>query len=146
MLAHRRSFAHLDGNGLDLVFGGEAGEQLAAHAVGFEPCSSQRGDEDREGLRSEIGKRPIAVLAHPEIDLRDRVDAERRDDVDEESELDAPPLDERHRVEHLAPTGVLAGERLDDLRVSGGKRCESNGRATSSVTRPPPGSPCDVRS
>ena len=37
------------------------------------------------------------------------------DDVDEEAELDAPSLDERQRLEHLAPAGVLARERLHDV-------------------------------
>ena len=87
-----------------------------ADAVGLEPGASQRGDEDRAapaarargaagcGARAHRG-RPARATSIPNAD----------DDVDEQPELDAPPLDERHRVEHLAAAGVLAGERLDDL-------------------------------
>ena len=54
------------------------------------------------------------MLAHAEVDLRDRVDAEARDEVDEQPDLDAPALDERDRLEQLAPARVLTGERLHE--------------------------------
>ena len=45
-------------------------------------------------------------------------------DVDEQSELDAPALDERQRLEQRAPPGVLAGERLHDVGELGEQRRE----------------------
>ena len=62
----------------------------------------------------ELLERTVAVLAHVEVDLRDRVDAEVGDEVDEQPDLDAPALDERHRLEQRAPARVLAGERLHE--------------------------------
>ena len=54
------------------------------------------------------------MLAHAEVHLRGRAESDARHDVDEEPDLDAPALDERHRLEHVAPAGVLAAERLDE--------------------------------
>ena len=64
----------------------------------------------------ELVERAVAVLAHVEVDLRDGVDAEVGDEVDEQADLDAPALDERHRLEQRAPAGVLTGERLHEPR------------------------------
>ena len=50
-----------------------------------------------------------------EIDLRDRVAAEALDDVDEQSELDAPAFDEGQHFECPATRRVLAAERLHDV-------------------------------
>ncbi len=83
--------------------------------VSMRPARRKSGREDRERLRPELGERSVAVLAHAEVDLRDRVAAEAVDDVDEQPELDAPPFDERQHLERLAPARVLAAERLHDV-------------------------------
>ena len=54
-----------------------------------------------------------------EVDLGDGIDAEVGDEVDEQSDLHSPALDERHRLEQCAPSRVLAGERLDEAREVG---------------------------
>ena len=56
----------------------------------------------------------------------------------EEPELDAPTFDERQRLERVAPARVLAGERLHHVGELREQQATANGRATSSVTRPPP--------
>ena len=64
---------------------------------------------------AELVERTVAVLAHTEVDLRDRVEAEALDEVDQQPELDTPPLDERQHLERFAPARVLAAERLHDV-------------------------------
>ena len=68
------------------------------------------------GVTSVNVRRPSLddVLAHAEVDLRDGRTPEAFGDVDEESELDTPSFDERHRLEGITASGVLTGERLDD--------------------------------
>ena len=88
------------------------------------------------------------MLAHAEVDLRDRVEAEARDEVDEQPELDAPPFDERHApraasrrpayspAERLHEVGELreqrreqrAGDELGDAAAAGRRRRASGRR------------------
>ncbi len=108
--------------------------------------AAQRGDEDRGGLRAELVERAVAVLAHAEVDLRGRGEAVPLDDVDQESELDAPALDERQRLEDVAAARVLTRASGCTKRASWGNSVEISGRAISSVTRPPPlGASCSGR-
>ncbi len=109
------------GDGLGFVVSASKRTSSAASARSARsPGATQRGDEDRGGLGPELGERPVAVLAHSEVDLRGRRDAEPLDDVDEEPELDAPPLDERQRLEHVASPGVLTRERLHERVTAAG--------------------------
>ena len=66
-------------------------------------------------MRRQVRERPVAVLAHAEVDLRDRVAPEAVDDVDQQTQLDTPTFDEREHFERLAPARVLAAERLHDV-------------------------------
>ena len=73
---HRWALADLDRDALGLlvvVVAHELGEALVDGHAG----APQAGDEDRHRLRAELLERPVAVLAHAEVDLRDGVDAER---------------------------------------------------------------------
>ena len=90
---------------------------------------------------AELVEGTVAMLTHAEVDLRDRVAPEAFAQVDEQAQLDAPTLHERHHFERGAapayspPSGCTMSARS-------GNRYDSNGRAISSVTRPPPvGSP-----
>ena len=75
---------------------------------------AQRGEQHRHGLGRELVERPVAVLADAEVGLGERVDAVTLGEVDQQADLDAPALDERHRLEQRAPARVLAGERLHE--------------------------------
>ena len=50
----------------------EVGEALVDRHAG----APQAGDEDRHRLRAELVERAVAVLAHAEVDLGDRVEPE----------------------------------------------------------------------
>ena len=104
------------GSASSVAGGGRTRSELERGRVEVhETGASQRGRDDRERLRAELVERAVAVLAHAEVDLRDRVAAEALDDVDEQAELDAPPFDERQHLERVAPARVLAAERLHDV-------------------------------
>ena len=77
------------------------------------------------------------MQADAEIDLGDRVQPGELEHVDQHPELDAVPGDEGQAFEHLAPARVLPREWLEDA-ASSGQCMLIRGRATSSVTRPPP--------
>ena len=88
-------------------------------------------------IDGQLGQRPVAVLAHAEVDLGDRVEPQPVVGVDQQPDLDAVARRERHRGQQLAGARVLAAQRLHHA-VSSGRSAASSGRATSSVTRPPP--------
>ena len=60
------------------------------------------------------------------------------DDVDEQPELDAPPLDERHASRARRGARRTHPRAAARSAASCGNSVEISGRATSSVTRPPP--------
>ena len=68
------------------------------------------------------------MLAHVEIDLRDRVAPEPFDEVDEQPELHAPTFDERNDFERAAPRRVLTAERLHDVGELGEEQREQRSR------------------
>ena len=76
---------------------------------------------------------------HPvaEIHLRNDVDAIRADEIDQHADLHPVSAGERQPLERGAAAGVLARQRLHDPGQVGQSKLTS-GRATSSVTRPPP--------
>ena len=117
-----RALAHLDRDRFGLELGGVADELRDCGALGHETGAPERGHEDRGGLRPELGERAVAVLAHAEVDLRGGREPVAFDDVDEQRELHAPAFDERERLEHLAPSGVLAGQWLHEARELGEQR------------------------
>ena len=71
-----------------------------------------------------------------EVDLGDRGRTAALLDVDEQPEVDAVALHERHALEH-GPAAAYSPDRGWTMRVSDGKSSEITGRATSSVVRPP---------
>src|SRR5947208_2592698 len=75
----------------------------------------QRGEQDDGRHRAEIVERPVAVHPHAEVDLRDRVDTAGAAHVDEQAEVDAVALDERHPLEDGTRCRELAGQRLNDV-------------------------------
>ena len=67
----------------------------------------------------------MAVLAHVEVDLRDRVDPDVGAGVEQERDVDAVAGAERQPFEQLAARGDLARERLADaaqLGIEGGEQ------------------------
>ena len=64
--------------------------------------------QHREGHRAEVAQRLVGVLAHVQVDLRDRVEAEQRVGVDQQRDVDAVAGDERQPLEQLAPGRDLA--------------------------------------
>ena len=96
----RRTFRAVDVDELRFEGLGEARERGPVD-VG-ESGAPQRGHQDRGGLRAELIQRSVAVLAHTEVHLRGRTQADPGDDVDEQADLHAPALDEGHRLEHVA--------------------------------------------
>ena len=126
----RRAFADLDGLGVDVAV--EVGAQeLERRAVELhQPARRSAVAMIASDCAAELVDRAVAVLAHAEVDLRDRVAPEALDDVDEQPELDAPTFDERQHFERVAPRRVLAAERLHDVgelagtaaRAAGGRR------------------------
>ena len=78
-------------------------------------------------LRRELLERAVAVLAHVEVDLRDRVDAEALDEVDEQPELDAPALDERQHLEQRRAGPRTRRRAVARCRRASGTAATSNG-------------------
>ena len=60
----------------------------------------------------------------------------RRQHVDQQRDLDPPPLDHRHRLEQLPPPGVLAGQRLGEPGQLGEEPAEQ--RAGDELAHPSP--------
>jgi len=69
---------------------------------------------DRKGHLREVEELLVAVDADAEVDLRDPVEAEVLEDVDQVPDLDAVAGEEGQPLQHLAAPGVLAGERLQE--------------------------------
>ena len=99
-------------------------------------CSG--GLQDRHGLGRQLVERSVAVDPLAEVDLGHGAQPEAGLDVDQQAQVDAVALDEGQLLEHLASAGVLAGQRLDERRQLREQQADTTGRATSSVTRPPP--------
>ena len=83
-------------------------------------------------------RRAVAVAAHAEVDLGDGAPGRTLADMSiEQPEVDAVALDERHRLEHVAPAGVLARQRLHDAGQA--REEQRDQRAGDELGRPPAG-------
>ena len=129
---HRRALADLDGrprSGSQLVVdSGRAPSRSASPRSS--PARRSAVDEDRHRLRRRArraaGCGARARRGRPGRSRRGRTARRRRCS----SPISTPqPSTNGTRLEHVAPPGVLAGERLDDARRAAGRACESSGRA-----------------
>ena len=74
----------------------------------------ERGLPDLGGHPSEALVVVVAVPPLAEVDLRDRVEPDGVERVDEQADLDAVAGGERQALQQRAAGGVLAGERLHE--------------------------------
>ena len=95
------------------------------------------GLEDHERHPRQALELLVAVDPPLEVDLAEPLDPGPLRGVDQVPDLDRVAGEERDLLEQRPATRVLAGERLDHPDSSGKNRL-MRGRATSSVTRPPP--------
>ena len=91
-------------------------DQLRQPLVDGDPGPAQPRHQDRHRLGPELLERSVPVVPHVEVDLGDGVEAEVGDEIDQQPDLDAPALDERHRLEQRPPAGVLTRQRLHEPR------------------------------
>ena len=113
----------------------ELGEQ-ARLAPLLEPLHDRLEDHERHPRQAlEL---LVAVDPPLEVDLAEAVEPGPLGDVDEVPDLDRVAGEERDLLEQRAPARVLARRAAGCSPDSSGKNRLISGRATSSVTRPPP--------
>ncbi len=84
----------------------------------------QRGGEDLPGHHTQLQQVAVAVLAHPQVDLRQAAEPEPGVGVEQQADLHAVPARERHRLQQLARRRVLPAQRLHHPGQLGAQRRE----------------------
>src|SRR5438067_12474675 len=72
------------------------------------------GARDRVGHRRKLIERPVAVHARAEVDLRDGVETDDIEEIDEQARFDAVAGEERQLHQYVAAPRVLTRQRLDE--------------------------------